>query len=59
LSNIADMDTEELLAEKDRLRGCMERAPDTMSRMLLTGRLSAIYREIEKRHHAAAAAGRI
>lgn len=48
-----------LLAEKRRLSGCFERATDTFSKMLLTGQLKSIEREIERRHINAAIAERI
>lgn len=51
--------TERLHAERSRLKDCLTRCCDTFSIMLLTGQVGMIEREIEKRHHAAAAAGRI
>jgi hypothetical protein len=56
---IEDMTIDALLIERDRIGGCLDRATDTLSQMILNGRLKAIYREIEKRHLSAVAAGRI
>lgn len=52
--------TEKLHAERSRLTECVHAARyDAFTVCLLTGQIKMIEREIEKRHHAAAAAGRI
>ena len=52
--------TERLHAELSRLREQLHQARyDTFTVCLLTGQMKMVEREIEKRHHAAATAGRI
>lgn len=46
---------EKLFAERFRLRDCIQRSNDTFSKMLLTGQIGMIDREIAKREAADAA----
>lgn len=48
-TDFSEMSDAELQAERDRITGCLHRAHDLFSRMLLSGRLKAIYREIYER----------
>ena len=48
-TDFREMSDEELMAEERRIAGCLYRAEDLFSQMLLGGRLKAIHREQQER----------